>query len=161
MPSVLTGCNRWNHLHALSLYLSFCSLVLMSQAFVLRHGRNICRTSLLRPSQLQRSQSTHVTPQPPTENTKLRILSGIQPTGSLHLGNYIGAVHQWLHYQKQMKPSTAVNDGSSSASHLYENFFCVVDLHAMTVSHDPKLLRQHTLDCVAFYLAAGIDPKLR
>jgi len=52
-----------------------------------------------------------------------RVLSGVQPTGSLHLGNYLGAIRNWVDLQEQ-----------------YDTFFCVVDLHAITVEHDPKLL---------------------
>eukprot|EP00953_Heterococcus_sp_UTEX-ZZ885_P002170 1687-Heterococcus_DN1.PRE.1 len=74
--------------------------------------------------------------------TKLRILSGVQPTGSLHLGNYLGAIKQWVAMQE---------DG-------YENFFCAVDLHAITVPHDPKKLKEDTLCATATYLAAGVDP---
>lgn len=53
-----------------------------------------------------------------------RVLSGVQPTGSLHLGNYLGAIRQWVVNQDQ-----------------YDNYFCVVDLHAITVPHDPKKLK--------------------
>ncbi|KAG5191650.1 tryptophanyl-tRNA synthetase [Tribonema minus] len=73
---------------------------------------------------------------------KQRILSGVQPTGSLHLGNYLGAIKQWVARQE---------DG-------YENFFCAVDLHAITVPHDPKKLKQDTMMAAATYLAAGVDP---
>eukprot|EP00442_Polarella_glacialis_P046607 CAMPEP_0115061592 /NCGR_PEP_ID=MMETSP0227-20121206/8088_1 /TAXON_ID=89957 /ORGANISM="Polarella glacialis, Strain CCMP 1383" /LENGTH=357 /DNA_ID=CAMNT_0002446901 /DNA_START=229 /DNA_END=1302 /DNA_ORIENTATION=- len=72
---------------------------------------------------------------------KQRVLSGVQPTGDLHLGNYFGAIRQWVDMQ---------ND--------YECFFCVVDLHAITVPHNPKDLRRATLSTAASYLAAGIDP---
>jgi tryptophanyl-tRNA synthetase len=70
------------------------------------------------------------------------VLSGVQPTGSLHLGNYLGAIRQWVANQDQ-----------------FDNFFCVVDLHAITAPHDPKKLRMDTLNSAAMYLAAGIDPK--
>lgn len=73
---------------------------------------------------------------------KKRVLSGVQPTGTLHLGNYLGAIRQWVSNQDQ-----------------YDNFFCVVDLHAITVPHDPKKLEQETLQAAAMYLASGIDPK--
>jgi tryptophanyl-tRNA synthetase len=75
-------------------------------------------------------------------NVKLqRVLSGIQPTGSLHIGNYLGALRQWVNFQD-----------------MYENYFCVVDLHAITTPQDPKQLRKDTLQIAAVYLAAGIDP---
>ena len=57
-----------------------------------------------------------------------RVLSGVQPTGSLHLGNYLGAIRQWVQNQDA-----------------YDNYFCVVDLHAITVPHDPKKLRAETI----------------
>jgi tryptophanyl-tRNA synthetase len=78
---------------------------------------------------------------PPEEERIKRVLSGVQPTGSLHIGNYLGAIRQWVANQ---------ND--------YENFFCVVDLHAITAPHDPKKLSQDSLQSAAMYLAAGIDP---
>jgi tryptophanyl-tRNA synthetase len=71
-----------------------------------------------------------------------RILSGVQPTGSLHLGNYLGAIKQWVDFQD-----------------LYDSYFCVVDLHAITVPQDPKRLRKESLQAAAMYIAAGIDPK--
>ena len=71
---------------------------------------------------------------------KPRVFSGIQPTGDIHLGNYLGAIRNWV-------------EGQSN----YENFFCVVDLHAITVSHDPKALAADTLKVAALYLACGID----
>lgn len=71
-----------------------------------------------------------------------RVLSGVQPTGSLHLGNYLGAIRQWVAYQE-----------------LYSNYFCVVDLHAITVPHDPKKLKLDTLQSAALYIACGIDPE--
>jgi len=76
--------------------------------------------------------------------TKSRILSGVQPTGSLHLGNYLGAIRQWVEFQN---------------SYEGENFFCVVDLHAITMPHDPKALQESSLASAALYLAAGIDPE--
>lgn len=71
---------------------------------------------------------------------KQRVLSGVQPTGNLHLGNYLGAIRNWVEGQSQ-----------------FENFFCVVDLHAITAPHDPKTLAQDTYTIAALYLAAGID----
>ncbi|CAN8070888.1 unnamed protein product [Agarophyton chilense] len=77
----------------------------------------------------------------PTQRRK-RVLSGVQPTGALHLGNYLGAIRQWTHNQKT-----------------YDNFFVVVDMHAITVPHDRKALSDYTLQTVAMYLACGIDPE--
>ncbi len=70
-----------------------------------------------------------------------RTFSGIQPSGSLHLGNYLGAIRQWIPLQDE-----------------YEAFFSVVDLHAITVPQDPAELRRKTLETAKVYLAAGIDP---
>ncbi len=70
-----------------------------------------------------------------------RIFSGIQPSGNLHLGNYLGAIRQWVDLQ---------ND--------YEAIFCIVDLHAITVPQDPAELRKKTLEIAKIYLASGIDP---
>ena len=72
--------------------------------------------------------------------SKQRVLSGVQPTGNLHLGNYLGAIRNWVEIQQE-----------------YDNFFCVVDLHAITVPHDPKVLASNTLTTAALYLACGID----
>jgi tryptophanyl-tRNA synthetase len=69
-----------------------------------------------------------------------RIFSGIQPTGNLHLGNYLGAVRNWVHLQ-----------------HEYECIFCIVDLHALTQPQDPDELRAATREVAAAYIAAGID----
>lgn len=71
---------------------------------------------------------------------KQRILSGVQPTGNLHLGNYLGAIRNWVENQQD-----------------YDNFFCVVDLHAITVPHNPQTLAQDTYAIAALYLACGID----
>jgi tryptophanyl-tRNA synthetase len=71
---------------------------------------------------------------------KPRILSGVQPTGNLHLGNYLGAIRTWVQGQQA-----------------YDNYFCVVDLHAITVPHDPQVLAENTLAIAALYLACGID----
>lgn len=70
------------------------------------------------------------------------IFSGIQPSGNLTLGNYLGALKNWVKLQDQ-----------------YDNYFCVVDLHAITVRQEPKNLRQKTLEVLALYLAAGLDPE--
>ena len=71
-----------------------------------------------------------------------RIFSGIQPTGNLHLGNYLGAIRNWVALQAS-----------------YECIYCVVDLHAITVEIDPAELRAHTREAAASLLASGIDPQ--
>ncbi len=70
---------------------------------------------------------------------KQRVLSGIQPTGNLHLGNYLGAIRNWVAQQDR-----------------YDNYFCVVDLHAITVPYDPANLAASTYEVAALYLACGI-----
>jgi tryptophanyl-tRNA synthetase len=78
-----------------------------------------------------------------------RVLSGVQPTGSLHLGNYLGAIRQWVDFQNKEQTD---EDGNVIP---VENFFCVVDLHAITMPHDPRELRESTLSSAALYIAAG------
>lgn len=79
-----------------------------------------------------------------------RILSGVQPTGSLHLGNYLGAIRQWVDFQNE-------GDKQDEEGNIIktENFFCVVDMHAITVPHDPTALAESTRAAAALYLAAG------
>ena len=80
------------------------------------------------------------------ENNVLRIkkviFSGIQPSGNPTLGNYLGALRNWVKLQDE-----------------FECYYCIVDLHAITVKQVPKDLRQKTLEMLAIYLAAGIDPE--
>jgi len=80
-----------------------------------------------------------------------RILSGVQPTGTIHLGNYLGAIKQWVDFQNA--PNESDEDGNIIQ---HENFFCVVDLHAITMPHDPKELSESTMKSAALYLAAGM-----
>ncbi len=72
-----------------------------------------------------------------------RVLSGIQPTGDIHLGNYLGAVRGWVDDQ-----------------HAQDSYFCVVDLHALTVPRDPAELRAKTLETTLLLVAAGLDPEV-
>jgi tryptophanyl-tRNA synthetase len=74
---------------------------------------------------------------------KTRVFSGMQPTGNLHIGNYLGALQNWVRIQ---------ND--------YECIFCIVDLHAVTLFQEPEQLRAKIQEIAAIYLAAGIDPKV-
>ncbi len=74
------------------------------------------------------------------ENDKKVIFSGIQPSGNLTLGNYLGAIKSWVELQKE-----------------YECYYCVVDLHAITVRQSPADLRKRTLEILAIYIASGID----
>ena len=72
----------------------------------------------------------------------MKILSGMQPSGKLHLGNYLGALRHWVEGQNA------------------DAFYCVVDLHALTLQISPEELRSNTADLVATYLAAGLDPEV-
>ena len=74
---------------------------------------------------------------------KKRILSGVQPTGDLHIGNWLGAINNWVELQEK-----------------HETFLCVVDLHAITTEYDPKQLSKNTLSTAALYIACGINPKI-
>ena len=78
----------------------------------------------------------------PVQPAKPRVFSGIQPSGGLHLGNYLGAIRNWVRDQDR-----------------YDNIFCIVDLHAITVPQEPAALRENTLDLAAVYLASGIKPE--
>lgn len=73
---------------------------------------------------------------------KKTIFSGVQPSGTLHLGNYLGAILQWVEMQEK-----------------YDSIFCVVDYHAITVKQDQEKLKRQIFDVVRVYLASGIDPK--
>jgi len=72
----------------------------------------------------------------------MRVFSGIRPTGELHIGNYFGAMKQWLELQEKN-----------------ECFFCIVDLHAITTPYQKELLQKNTLELMAAFLAAGLDPE--
>ena len=71
-----------------------------------------------------------------------RVFSGVQPTGNIHIGNYLGALRQFVELQDEN-----------------ECIYCIVDMHSITVPQDPKELRKHILDVAALYMAVGIDPK--
>jgi tryptophanyl-tRNA synthetase len=73
---------------------------------------------------------------------KKRIFSGAQPTGNLHIGNYLGALKNWVALQDE-----------------YESFFCIVNLHAITLPQNAEILKQKTLDLARIYLASGINPE--
>lgn len=75
-------------------------------------------------------------------NNKKRIFSGVQPSGNLHIGNYLGAIKQWVESYEE-----------------YDSIFCVVDYHAITVRQDPLVLRKKIYEIAKIYLAAGIDPE--
>ncbi len=74
--------------------------------------------------------------------TKQRVFSGIQPSGASHLGTYLGALKNWVAVQEE-----------------YESYFCIVDLHALTVPQDPKVLRANVREMAAIFIAVGLDPE--
>ncbi len=74
---------------------------------------------------------------------KKRVFSGIQPTGNIHIGNYLGAIRPWVRGQTDS-----------------DNIFCIVDLHAITVYQNPKVLKEKIMEVASILLAAGIDPRL-
>ncbi len=80
-------------------------------------------------------------PMTSTARRPTRVFSGIQPSGELHLGNYLGAIRNFVVDQ-----------------HVHDSFFCMVDLHALTVPQDPEALRAQTLQLATMYLASGLDP---
>lgn len=74
--------------------------------------------------------------------SKRVVFSGIQPSGSIHIGNYLGAIKNWIDLQNK-----------------YQSIFCIVDQHALTVPQDPEVLNNKIYEIAAIYLACGIDPK--
>jgi tryptophanyl-tRNA synthetase len=72
----------------------------------------------------------------------MRVLSGMQPSGTLHIGNYLGALKQWVEAQSA------------------DAFYCVVDLHALTLEIEPATLRRQSYELIATYMAAGLDPNV-
>jgi tryptophanyl-tRNA synthetase len=84
-------------------------------------------------------QSSHITTNTPL---KKRVFSGVQPTGNIHLGNYLGAIRNWVETQD-----------------MYDNIFCIVDLHAITLPADPKELHTNTRKLAALDLACGLDTR--
>ncbi|KAG2488684.1 hypothetical protein HYH03_012685 [Edaphochlamys debaryana] len=106
----------------------------------------VCCSSAAATSAVSTSAEPHAHPATATPTgekvaQRKRILSGVQPTGRPTLGNYLGAMRNWVALQE-----------------LYDNYFCVVDMHAITVPHDPVELRASTRSMAATYIAAGIDP---
>jgi tryptophanyl-tRNA synthetase len=79
---------------------------------------------------------------------QIKVFSGIRPSGKLHLGNYLGAIKNWIELQDK-----------ASAEHGGRAIFAVVDYHGITTPYDPKTYRQQVMDVVLDYLAAGVDPK--
>jgi len=78
-----------------------------------------------------------------THDGQRRIFSGVQPSGNIHIGNYLGALRNWAELQ-----------------HTYDSFFCIVNLHAITVPQDSIALAAKTRELARLYIAAGIDPEV-
>ena len=76
-----------------------------------------------------------------TNEIKERVFSGVQPSGSLHIGNYLGAIKNFVEVQNK-----------------FDSIFCIVDLHAITVWQDPEILGENIIEVAAAYIASGIDP---
>jgi tryptophanyl-tRNA synthetase len=85
------------------------------------------------------NEQPHLVPKP---QAKKRVFSGVQPTGNIHIGNYLGAIRNWVNAQIQ-----------------FDNIFCIVDLHAITLPIDPKELQTNTRKLAALYLACGLDTR--
>ena len=79
------------------------------------------------------------------EDTKKRILSGIQPSGALTLGNYVGALRNWVNLSKTDE---------------YECYFMLADMHTITVRQEPKDFRKNSMDLLALFIASGLVPKI-
>lgn len=108
-------------------------------------GRIFCarQTSIKGPTTRYQSTSSSREAHPPQERV---IFSGIQPTGVPHLGNYLGALRQWVKLQDQAEPGTKL-------------FFSIVDLHALTVPQEAPLLRKWRKEAFATLLAVGLNPE--
>uniref|UniRef100_A0A7S1BNT3 tryptophan--tRNA ligase n=1 Tax=Corethron hystrix TaxID=216773 RepID=A0A7S1BNT3_9STRA len=150
------------------------SFLCMSSALLLVASRGATSLSFSRvlpgrrlaSAPLRAASDTAVAPPPTKKRTVTRrILSGVQPTGSIHLGNYLGAIKQWADLQDSLsvplvrEVADEKTGGVTEITEVTENFFCVVDLHAITAQpHDPDQLLESTYKSAALYLAAGIDP---
>ena len=105
----------------------------------MKHHRTIKHTRRAHPRPQDAAPATTDAEAPKKPERKKRVLSGVQPTGSIHLGNYFGAIKNWVGMQEE-----------------FDAFYCVVDLHAITAGgHDPKELMASTRSSAAIYLAAG------
>ena len=108
------------------------------------HARiSLCRSLRLSNSRIKHNSRAYSTSKPAEEQV---IFSGIQPTGVPHLGNYLGALQQWVKLQNTVPETTKL-------------IYSVVDLHAITLPQNPAQLRQHKRECFAALLAIGIDPE--
>ena len=88
----------------------------------------------------------------------MRVVSGIQPTGNLHLGNYLGAIRNWVRMQDEMTAGSRAPAAEGDGADRPECLFFLADLHAISMPHDPAELRKGTLEMAAALVACGIDP---
>ena len=89
----------------------------------------------------------------------MRIVSGIQPTGNLHLGNYLGAIRNWVRMQDEMVAANRAQAAAGGSADENQCLFFLADLHAISMPHDPAELRRATLEMAAALVACGIDPE--
>ncbi|MBX9898269.1 MAG: tryptophan--tRNA ligase [Qipengyuania sp.] len=87
----------------------------------------------------------------------MRVVSGIQPTGNLHLGNYLGAIRNWVRMQDAMEPGNRAQVAEGGSAQKHQCLFFLADLHAISMPHDPAELRRGTLEMAAALTACGID----
>ncbi|KAH8683280.1 tryptophanyl-tRNA synthetase [Tricladium varicosporioides] len=118
---------------------------MFSARLLIRRGLFRCNSSFLLRSSPPLTSSRHISSSSPTPSQDQVIFSGIQPTGIPHLGNYLGALQQWVKLQDSAKPETKL-------------LYSVVDLHAITVPQDPRALRRTKRESLAALLAIGLDP---
>lgn len=114
---------------------------------IIRHGLTRCRKPLrLIKSQPLARLACRQQQEEAVQSSDPVIFSGIQPTGIPHLGNYLGALQQWVKLQDTASPNTTL-------------LFSIVDLHAITIPQDPKLLKQWKRETLAILLAVGLNPE--
>lgn len=97
-------------------------------------------------------------PLPPPPTFATQYFSGIQPTGGLHIGNYLGAIQPWLHIQHQLQSTSIASPTTATATAANKLLISVVDLHAITVPQSPATLRSTSLELATFLLACGLQP---
>ncbi len=88
----------------------------------------------------------------------MRVVSGIQPTGNLHLGNYLGAIRNWVRMQDEIEAAGRAQAAEGGSAAQSQCLFFLADLHALSMPHDPAELRRATLEMAAALVACGIDP---
>src|SRR5439155_16335130 len=133
------GCSRIHPWHGYT-----ASAISQKHGFRLSKHKHGLRTPKSSPGPCSKPKGDMPRSQQPErkQGTMETVFSGIQPSGELHLGNYLGAVRNWVALQDE-----------------YRCFFCIVDYHAITQDYDPEILSQRTLEMATDLLACGIDPE--